>query len=83
MSEGTVEAIERLGFETLVHLLVNDEPCCARIETMTGIPQVVTYCKLDLRVPCVLMQNLEQSVLCDDRLMQFRLSIDPILVIVH
>ena len=38
--DGTVEAIERLGFETLVHLLVNDEPCCARIETMTGIPKV-------------------------------------------
>jgi multiple sugar transport system ATP-binding protein len=38
--QGTVEAIERLGFETLVHLLVNDEPCCARIETMTGLPQV-------------------------------------------
>ena len=38
--KGTVEAIERLGFETLVHLLVNDEPCCARIETVNGIPNV-------------------------------------------
>ena len=38
--KGTVEAIERLGFETLVHLLVNDEPCCARIETVNGIPHV-------------------------------------------
>ena len=38
--KGPSEAIERLGFETLVHLSVNDEPCCARIETMTGIPQI-------------------------------------------
>ena len=38
--EGTVEAIERLGFETLVHLMVNGESCCARIETMTGIPDI-------------------------------------------
>ena len=49
--EGTVEAIERLGFETLRHLSVNDEPCCARIETMTGIPQIGEVVRSDLTVP--------------------------------
>lgn len=39
---GSVEAIERLGFETLVHLTVSGEPCCARIESSSGIPKVGT-----------------------------------------
>jgi len=39
---GTVEAVERLGFETLVHLTVNGEACCSRIESSTGIPMVGT-----------------------------------------
>lgn len=37
---GTVEAVERLGFETLVHLTVNGEACCSRIESSIGIPKV-------------------------------------------
>ena len=39
---GTVEAVERLGFETLVHLTVNGEACCSRIESSIGIPKVGT-----------------------------------------
>lgn len=38
--KGTVVAIERLGFEALVHLTIGDESCCARIETKDGVPKV-------------------------------------------
>ena len=35
---GVVVAVERLGFETLVHINIGAEACCARIETSNGIP---------------------------------------------
>jgi ABC-type sugar transport system ATPase subunit len=38
--EGVVEAVERLGFETLLHLSINGEACCARIETAQGLPAI-------------------------------------------
>jgi len=35
---GVVVAVERLGFEALVHVTIGSEPCCVRIEASNGIP---------------------------------------------
>ena len=34
--EASVVAVERLGFESLIHLEINDEPLCARVEQTQG-----------------------------------------------
>ena len=59
---GIVEAIERLGFETLVHLTVNDEPCCARIETMNGVPQIGEVVQIGFEGALRFDQTSEQRI---------------------
>ena len=60
--QGDVVAIERLGFESLVHLKVGDESCQARVESAQGIPTVGEQVSLHFMNPLYFDAQTEQRI---------------------